>query len=102
METACTFLVDYTCNAVAFVTEPGPFTRLIDETVRAVTGRVPAHSTTGGTSDARFIKAHCPVAELGLPNGTMHKTNECARVDDIERLTQVYAALLDAYFGTKL
>jgi succinyl-diaminopimelate desuccinylase len=102
METACTLLVDYTCNAVAFVTEPGPFTWLIDDTLTAVTGRAPAHSTTGGTSDARFIKAHCPVAELGLPNGTMHKANECVRVADIESLTQVYTALLDAYFAKPL
>lgn len=98
METACTLLVNYTCNAVAFVTEPGAFTRLIDDTVAAVTGRTPAHSTTGGTSDARFIKSHCPVAELGLPNATMHKANECVRVADIETLTDIYAALLSAYF----
>jgi succinyl-diaminopimelate desuccinylase len=63
-----------------------------------VTGTAPALSTGGGTSDARFIKDFCPVVELGLTNATMHKANECVPVADIEKLTEIYAALLDAYF----
>jgi succinyl-diaminopimelate desuccinylase len=63
-----------------------------------VTGRRPDFSTGGGTSDARFIQDVCPVAELGLPNATMHRIDECVAVADIHRLTDIYVALLDAYF----
>ncbi len=98
METACTISLTPFCSGESFVTRPGPFTRLIVETVEDVTGRTPTFSTGGGTSDARFIKDHCPVAELGLTNATMHKTNECVPVADIEKLTRIYAALRDAYF----
>jgi succinyl-diaminopimelate desuccinylase len=98
LETGCTFKVDHDVSGEAFVTEPGAFTDLIAQTIEAVTGALPAFSTGGGTSDARFIKDFCPVAELGLTNATMHKANECVPVGDIETLTQIYAALLDAYF----
>lgn len=87
------------CSGPAFLTLPGPFTDLIGQAVTEVTGHAPQLSTTGGTSDARFIKEYCPVAELGLPGATMHKVDECAAVTEIARLTDIYAAILSAYFA---
>lgn len=91
--------VKFTRGAHPFLTQPGPFTALIGASIEKVTGSQPKFSTTGGTSDARFIHAHCPVAEIGLAGTTMHKTDECARVSDIELLTQIYAEILTAYFN---
>jgi succinyl-diaminopimelate desuccinylase len=82
-----------------FLTAPGPFTKLLADVVTAVTGHTPELSTTGGTSDARFIKALCPVVEMGLPGGTMHKANECVPVAEIEKLTTLYERVLTAYFA---
>src|SRR5450759_5438185 len=62
-------------NAWVFVTEPGPFTELVTEAIKKVTGRTPQLSTSGGTSDARFITAHCPVVEFGLVGQTMHQVD---------------------------
>ena len=67
--------------------------------MQRVTGQPPEFSTTGGTSDARFIKDHCPVAELGLAGATMHKADECASLEDIEILTRIYQAILEDYFA---
>ena len=86
-------------NAVAFVTEPGPFVDLVARAVEAETGRRPALSTTGGTSDARFIKAHCPVVEFGLVGQTMHAVDERVAIADLERLAAIYRRVLDAYFA---
>jgi len=88
----------FTRGAHPFLTSRGSFTALIDNAIFSVTGERPRFSTTGGTSDARFIHAHCPVAEIGLAGTTMHKTDECARLADIEQLTLIYAAILQAYF----
>ncbi len=85
-------------NAVAFVTEPGPFVTLVADAVAAVTGRTPKLSTTGGTSDARFIKDYCPVLEFGLVGRTMHQIDENIGVDDLEMLTRCYARVLQEYF----
>ena len=87
-------------GGTAFVTEPGPFTTLLSQAIESVTGAAPEFSTTGGTSDARFIKDHCPVAEVGLPGTTMHKADECVPVAEIHRLTDIYAAVLRAYFAS--
>ena len=65
----------------------------------SVTGEAPLFSTSGGTSDARFIKDICPVVELGLAGATMHKTDECVPVSEITRLTEIYAAVLADYFA---
>ncbi len=86
-------------SGVSFITHPGAFTDLISGAVKRVTGQAPEFSTTGGTSDARFVKDHCPVAELGLAGGTMHKADECASLEDIEILTRVYQAILEDYFA---
>jgi succinyl-diaminopimelate desuccinylase len=64
-----------------------------------VLGRAPELSTTGGTSDARFIRAHCPVLEFGLVSQTMHKVDERASLSDIRRLVDVYAAMLEDFLG---
>ncbi|MGC8534675.1 MAG: succinyl-diaminopimelate desuccinylase [Rhizomicrobium sp.] len=84
----------------AFLTKPGAFTELIARAVRTVTTEAPLLSTGGGTSDARFIKDMCPVAELGLPGTTMHKVDECMPVCEIAQLTDIYTALLKTYFAS--
>ena len=95
---------DYTLKinigAKPFLTQPGPFTDLISDAVEEVTGIKPALTTTGGTSDARFIHHHCPVAEFGLISETMHKVDEQASVSDIEQLTRIYTRVLELYFET--
>jgi succinyl-diaminopimelate desuccinylase len=82
-----------------FLTKPGAFTSMLSNVVKEVTGRAPELSTTGGTSDARFIKDYCPVVEMGLPGGTMHKADECVPVAEIEKLTTLYERVLAAYFA---
>ncbi|KQT19633.1 succinyl-diaminopimelate desuccinylase [Methylobacterium sp. Leaf399] len=86
-------------NSPAFLTTPDAFTTLVCAAIEAETGLVPALSTTGGTSDARFIKDACPVIEFGLVGETMHRTDECVAVADLERLTAIYGRVLTAYFG---
>jgi succinyl-diaminopimelate desuccinylase len=86
------------CGALPFLTEPGRFTALLSGAIQSVTGRAPQLSTTGGTSDARFIKNYCPVAEIGLAGTTMHKVDECVAVAEIENLAAIYASILSSYF----
>ncbi len=86
-------------NAVAFLTEPGPFVELFAAAVEAETGRRPALSTTGGTSDARFIKDHCPVLEFGLVGQTMHQVDERVAVADLDRLAAIYRRFMAGYFA---
>jgi succinyl-diaminopimelate desuccinylase len=86
-------------NAVAFLTEPDAFVDLVTDAVEAETARRPALSTTGGTSDARFIKTVCPVVEFGLVGATMHGVDECVAVADLEQLTRIYRRILAAYFN---
>lgn len=83
----------------AFLTAPGDFSTLIARAIEKVTGIAPELSTTGGTSDARFIRAYAPVVEFGLPNATMHKADENADVNEISRLADVYEEILRGYFG---
>lgn len=83
----------------AFVTEPGSFSSLVRSAIEKVTGTTPELSTTGGTSDARFIRSVCPVIEFGPPNQTMHKVDEQVRVNDLVELADIYEAVLDAYFA---
>jgi succinyl-diaminopimelate desuccinylase len=82
----------------AFITEPGDFVQVCAGAVRAVTGREPELSTTGGISDARFIRAMCPVVELGLVNATMHAVDERAPVHEIRMLSGIYRTLIERYF----
>jgi succinyl-diaminopimelate desuccinylase len=98
-QSGCRIVVSGKTSGVAFLTQPGKFTQLVSDTVAGVTGQAPFFSTSGGTSDARFIKAVCPVVELGLAGATMHKSDECVPVAEIAALTDIYAALLAAYFA---
>ena len=82
----------------SFLTPPGPLSDVMSNAVTEVTGAVPKLSTTGGTSDARFIKDHCPVVEYGLINQTAHKVDEFSNVDDIHQLADVYEAALNNFF----
>jgi len=71
----------------------------MQEAVRAETGLTPALSTGGGTSDARFIKDYCPVAEFGLVNATIHQINERVLVDDLKRLQRIYRRMINLFFA---
>jgi succinyl-diaminopimelate desuccinylase len=86
------------CNARAFLTAPGAFSGLVARAVREVTGLEPKLSTSGGTSDARFIIRDCAVLELGLVNETIHAVNENAALADIDALTQIYGRVIETYF----
>ncbi len=88
-------------NADVFLTKPGPFVDLVSGAIAEVTGRRPALSTSGGTSDARFIKDYCPVVEFGLVNATMHKIDEQVATGDLVALTAIYRRLLERYFGDR-
>ena len=78
----------------AFLTEPGPLTALISAAIGAQTGRVPELSTSGGTSDARFLSKLCPTVEFGLVNATMHQVDEAVAVADLETLTAIYTDVI--------
>jgi succinyl-diaminopimelate desuccinylase len=93
----CKVMVETSISGVSFLTPPGTFTQMVSDAVESITGKAPQFSTSGGTSDARFIKDICPVVELGLAGTTMHKTDECVAVSEILRLTDIYAALLSTY-----
>ena len=98
-QSGCEMSLAFERGANVFLTEPGAFVSLIADAAEKAGGTKPVLSTTGGTSDARFIKAHCPVAELGLPGGTMHKADECVPVAEIHRLSAIYAEILRRYFA---
>ena len=91
--------VEVKISGESFITPPGPLSDLVSAAVEAETGRRPALSTSGGTSDARFVKAHCPVVEFGLVGQSMHQVDEHVRVEHIEQLTAIYTRILRAYFA---
>jgi succinyl-diaminopimelate desuccinylase len=86
-------------NADVFITKPGPFVDLVAGAVAEVTGRTPQLSTSGGTSDARFIKDYCPVIEFGLVGATMHQVDERTPVGDLVTLTAIYRRIIERYFA---
>lgn len=86
-------------NSPAFLTQPGAFVTLVTDAIERATGHRPALSTTGGTSDARFIKDHCPVVEFGLVGTSMHQIDERVPVADLDALADAYRAILEAYFS---
>jgi len=90
--------LDISVSGEAFVTQPGPFTQIIENAIVKKCGVKPEFSTGGGTSDARFIKDLCPVAEFGLVGATMHKVDEQAAVQDICDLSEIYGLILEEYF----
>lgn len=85
----------------AFMTEPGNLGALLCDSVSRVTGERPQLSTTGGTSDARFIHHHCPVVEFGLVGATAHKADERASLADMEALSKIYLNVLDGFFAPR-
>jgi succinyl-diaminopimelate desuccinylase len=89
----------YKVSGESFVTPPGALSSLISEAVEAETGRVPDMSTTGGTSDARYVKRHCPVVECGLVGQSMHQVDEHVSVKDIHTLKAIYSRVLRGYFA---
>jgi succinyl-diaminopimelate desuccinylase len=93
------FQIDWEPSSDCFLTQRGDFTDLVAEAIKETTGTMPKLSTTGGTSDARFIKDYCPVVEFGLVGQTMHKIDERVPVSDIEKLTQIYLRILQRYFA---
>jgi len=86
-------------NAVSFLTQPGDFSTLVARAVIEITGRTPELSTSGGTSDARFIIRDCPALEFGLTNETIHAVNENARLADIDALCAIYRRIIETYFA---
>ena len=82
----------------SFLTPPGRLSEVIVAAVEGVTGSRPELSTTGGTSDARFIKDYCPVAEFGLVGRSMHQVDECSALEDLTTLTRIYRAVLEDFF----
>ena len=94
----CEIGIEVRVSGESFLTPPGPLSELIAGAIRAETGSDPALSTSGGTSDARFVKSHCPVVEFGLPGRTMHQVDERVPVEDIRLLKQVNSRALRDYF----
>ncbi len=87
--------LDIEVSGESFITQPGPLSSAIAQAAHEITGLTPELSTTGGTSDARFISRYCPVVEFGLITGTMHKADEHVLLDDLEQLTQIYGRTLE-------
>jgi succinyl-diaminopimelate desuccinylase len=97
--TGITLSVTVKVSGEAFRTPPGPFSDLVARAVTAETGVVPVLSTSGGTSDARFVKDHCPVVEFGLVGASMHQIDEHAEEAHIRQLTAIYGRILTSYFA---
>ena len=91
--------LDARVSGEPFLFPPGPLSNLVAGVVEKVTGKRPEFSTAGGTSDARFIKDHCPVCEYGMTNQTAHKADENALVSDIRLLSDIYQSVLDGFFA---
>jgi succinyl-diaminopimelate desuccinylase len=88
-----------TVSGESFLTPPGRLSDLVAAAVEAETGVVPVLSTSGGTSDARFVKDHCPVVEFGLVGRTMHQVDERVEVEQIGQLKAIYTRILKDYFS---
>ena len=97
--TGVTFDLAFSVSGESFLTPPGPLVTLVAGAIRAETGLDPRLSTTGGTSDARFVKDHCPVVEFGLVGKTMHQVDERIEAAQIEGLKAIYGRILRDYFA---
>jgi succinyl-diaminopimelate desuccinylase len=98
-ETGVEIALKIAISGESFLTPPGEFSALVARAVEAETGRVPKASTSGGTSDARFVKDHCPVVEFGLVGKTMHQVDERVEVAQIHQLKAIYGRILRDYFA---
>jgi succinyl-diaminopimelate desuccinylase len=96
-----TFNVESTEGADAFITEPGMFVGLVMDAVEQETGQVPKLSTSGGTSDARFIKDYCPVLEFGPTNATIHQVDERMNIEELRATARAYGAIIERYFNSQ-
>jgi succinyl-diaminopimelate desuccinylase len=96
---AARYAVSFSGTGDVFLTQPGPLVQTMRDAVHGVTGRTPALTTGGGTSDARFIQAYCPVIEFGLVNKTIHQIDEHVALADLEQLTQIYQRFIAGYFA---
>ncbi|MFO1395277.1 MAG: succinyl-diaminopimelate desuccinylase [Steroidobacteraceae bacterium] len=96
------YTLEWFVSGLPFLTRPGFLTEVVSGAVRDETGMSPAYSTTGGTSDGRFISPMgAEVVEVGVPNGTIHKVNECVRLEDVETLSRIYERILERAFGDR-
>ena len=96
----CRFKIKYETSGEAFLTKPNKTTFMIQNTIKKITGIKPKLSTSGGTSDARFLKNITPCLEFGLVGKTMHKIDESVSVSDLKKLTKIYFLILKNYFNT--
>ena len=94
----CSFKISYMVSGEAFITVPNKTTRMIQNTIKKVTKIKPKLSTSGGTSDARFIRKISPCVEFGLVGKTMHKVDEAVSISDLKKLTIIYKKILENYF----
>ena len=94
----CSFKISYMVSGEAFITVPNQTTKMIQNTIKKITKIKPKLSTSGGTSDARFIRKISPCVEFGLVGKTMHKVDEAVSVSDLKRLTNIYKNILKTYF----
>lgn len=99
-EIGARYELSFSGTGEVFLTKPGPLVDTMLSAVREVTGRTPALTTSGGTSDARFIQAHCPVIEFGLVNETIHSIDERVSLADLAKLTSIYERFLGQFFAT--
>ena len=91
--------IEFEGNAESFITKPGDWSALVQNAVEDIAGRRPECTTSGGTSDARFIVKYCPVIECGPINESIHQIDENARVDDLDNITKIYVRILERYFA---
>ena len=97
----CKFKIQYEVSGESFLTKPDKTTFMIQKTIKQITGVKPKLSTSGGTSDARFIKNIAPCLEFGLVGKTMHKVDENVSIADLKKLTKIYQSILVNYFSSK-
>ena len=94
----CKFKIEFIANGDSFLTKPDKTIFMAKKIIKKVTKITPKFSTTGGTSDARFIRKIAPCLEFGLVNKTMHKIDECVSLADLKKLTRIYENILQDYF----
>jgi succinyl-diaminopimelate desuccinylase len=99
VDTGVTFDLRVSVSGESFLTPPGELSALVARAVQVETGITPEASTTGGTSDARFVKDHCPVVEFGLVGRTRHQVDERVEVAQIAALKAIYGRVLRDYFA---
>jgi succinyl-diaminopimelate desuccinylase len=100
-EVGARFTLTFEGSGTVFLTKPGPLVDTMRAAIRAATGREPALTTNGGTSDARFIKDFCPVIEVGLLNATAHQVDEHVPLADLATLTAIYRRFIEGYFAAQ-